>query len=76
MDGGELVLDQQFQMVSGTVRTSAGSAQIENGVLRGEEITFTAGGNQFTGRVTGDRMEGTVKTGTGERPWSAARKRS
>jgi precorrin-6B methylase 2 len=76
MDGGELVLDQQFQMVSGTVRTSAGSAQIEKGVLRGEEITFTAGGNQFTGRVTGDRMEGTVKTGTGDRPWSAARKRS
>jgi precorrin-6B methylase 2 len=68
---GELALQQQYQMISGTLETTGGSAQIEGGRLRGEEITFSAGGNQYTGRVNGDRIEGVVKSAAGDRPWSA-----
>ena len=66
---GDLKLGQDFQNFSGDV---AGTA-IENGKLRGEQITFTAGGAQYAGRVIGDTIEGTVKSATGERSWKATR---
>ena len=49
---GDLTLTQQFQMVSGTL----GKEPIENGRLRGEEISFTVGRTTYTGRVDGNRM--------------------
>lgn len=49
---GELTLTQRFQFVSGTL----GSEPIQDGRLRGERITFSAGGTQFAGRVDGTRM--------------------
>jgi SAM-dependent methyltransferase len=70
---GEITFDQKFQMVTGSVKTASGAAEIESGRLRGEEITFTAGGNQYTGRVTGDTIQGRVKGSGGERAWSATR---
>ena len=56
---GNLTLTQQFQMVSGTL----GSEAIMNGRLRGDEISFSAGGAQYTGRVNGNRIEGRVTSG-------------
>jgi Methyltransferase domain len=70
---GEITFDQKYQMVTGSVKTASGAAQIESGKLNGEEITFTAGGDQYTGKVNGDRIEGTVRTGSTLRPWSATR---
>src|SRR5215210_6538685 len=49
---GELTLTQTFQMVTGTL----GKEPVENGRLRGEEISFTAGKATYTGRVDGNRM--------------------
>ena len=49
---GDLTLTQKFQMVSGTL----GKEPIENGRLRGEEISFTAGKAAYTGRVDGSLM--------------------
>jgi methyltransferase family protein len=49
---GDLTLTQKFQMVSGTL----GKEPIENGRLRGEEISFTVGTSRYTGRVAGNRM--------------------
>ena len=49
---GDLTLTQKFQMVSGTL----GKEPIENGRLRGEEISFTVGKSRHTGRVAGNRM--------------------
>src|SRR5881628_2927533 len=46
---GDLKLTQKFQMVSG----SLGSVPIANGRLRGDEISFSAGGAKYTGRVNG-----------------------
>jgi SAM-dependent methyltransferase len=60
----DLTLTQQFQKISGTL----GSTPVE-GRLLGEEITFTAGGTKYTGKVAGGSMQGTSGTGT----WSAAR---
>jgi SAM-dependent methyltransferase len=66
---GDLNLSQDAQMVSGTLGTTA----VESGRLRGDQITFSAGGAQYTGRVNGNTIEGTVKTAGGERAWTATR---
>jgi SAM-dependent methyltransferase len=71
---GELALDQEFQMISGNLRDSGRATPIE-GRLRGEDISFTAGGQQYTGRVTGDTMRGTVTENGRSRDWSATRNR-
>jgi SAM-dependent methyltransferase len=49
---GDLTLTQRFQVVSGTL----GREPIEDGRLRGDEISFTVGGVDYRGRVEGDRM--------------------
>jgi hypothetical protein len=69
---GELALKQTFQMISGTIRSGNVSTPITNGRLRGEEISFTAGGTQYTGRVNGNIMEGSVKGGSDSK-WRATR---
>ena len=69
---GELALKQTFQMISGTIRSGNVSTPITNGRLRGDQISFTAGGVQYTGRVNGNVMEGNVKGGTDSK-WRATR---
>jgi Methyltransferase domain len=49
---GDLTLTQRFQFISGTLGTEA----IENGRVRGEEISFTVGTATYSGRVDGDQM--------------------
>jgi hypothetical protein len=44
-----------------------------NGRLSGDRITFTAGGTEFSGRVSGNTIEGTVKTGGKTAEWKATR---
>jgi methyltransferase family protein len=70
MPQGELALKQTFQMVSGTLKSGNASTPITNGKLSGDQISFTAGGNQYTGRVNGNVMEG--KAGSGG-SWKATR---
>jgi SAM-dependent methyltransferase len=69
MPQGVLTLKQDYQMVSGTL----GTTPIGNGKLRGETFTFTAGGNEYTAKVTGNRMEGTMKSGAASTPWTATK---
>ena len=64
---GELRLQQQFQMVTGTL----GGAEISEGRLRGNEITFKVASTLYEGRVRGNTMEGTVNG----KPWSGSRER-
>jgi len=70
---GELTLTQTFQKISGTLKSGTASTPIANGRLRGDEITFVAGGSTYTGRVNGNAMQGTI-TGAGAGKWSASRK--
>ncbi len=73
LPAGEIVLEQQFQMVTGTLRTSAGTVAIEEGRLRGAELAFEAGGASYAGRVRGDAITGTVATGARTSDWRATR---
>jgi len=68
---GDLTLKQTFQMVSGSIK-SANVITPVNGQLNGDQITFTAGGAQYTGRVNGNSMEGTIKGGNNG-SWTATR---
>jgi hypothetical protein len=59
---GRLKLEQKFQKFTGTLTTGGkGTLKIEDGRVRGEEITFTAGGVKYTGTVKGRTMR--VKAG-------------
>jgi SAM-dependent methyltransferase len=62
----DLVLDQQYQMLTGTLDGAA----IKDGRLRGDQIRFTVGSTEYTGRVNGDRIEGAVRGGRGTM-WTA-----
>jgi precorrin-6B methylase 2 len=53
---GELVLKQEFQMLSGTMSTGGRTVPIEGRVL-GEQVTVTAGGRTYKGRMNGSRLE-------------------
>ena len=55
-------------MITGTLK-SANTATPVNGKLNGDQISFSAGNASYTGRVTGNAMEGTV----GGNKWSATR---
>ena len=75
LPAGELTLKQDHQMLSGTLTTGGKSLPIANGKVRGEQITFTVEGTEYTGRLAGDRLTGSSKTGTNAREWSATRGR-
>jgi precorrin-6B methylase 2 len=66
MPQGELKLLQQFQMISGTL---AGEP-ITEATLRGDHISFKAGGATYDGTVNGTTMKG---TGAGGAAWSATK---
>ena len=70
---GELQLAQEFQQVTGTLRAGAATQPLVNGKLQGEMITFVAGGTEYSGRVTGDTMEGTASRGGTKTPFRATR---
>ena len=69
---GTLKLEQEFQMLGGSLN-SGGKLLKVNGKMNGDEITFSAGGTQYSGRVNGERIEGTIKGGVGAKAWSAIR---
>jgi len=65
---GELTIKQTFQMISGTLKNGTVVTPI-NGKLNGSQISFAAGGTQYTGQVNGNSMDGTA----GGSKWSATR---
>jgi SAM-dependent methyltransferase len=79
-DGYDLTLEQKYQMVEGSVKLGAVAAGLRETRLTGDRIAFSfvdAAGvrRDFSGRVNGNGMEGTVKVeGGGEARWTAAKK--
>ena len=69
---GELAIKQEFQMLSGSLAADGKSVPI-TGRMRGDLITFTAGGAEYSGKVNGNAMEGTRKAGNASAAFSAAR---
>jgi hypothetical protein len=70
---GELTLKQEFQMISGTLKTGNKSVDLSVGRLSGDNITFTAGSDVFTGSIDGNKMEGTVTSDGKTKKWNATR---
>jgi len=69
---GELVLDQKAQTLSGTWSMGGNSTPISGAKIRGDQIAFTAGGSEYSGRVKGQTMQGRVK-GMTSGAWTATR---
>ena len=69
-DGGELTLEQRYQAVTGTLRIGNSNMNISTGKVIGDQLTFTAGTQQYTGRVNGNTIEGIAQTSSG---WRATR---
>ena len=70
MDKGELAIKQAFQNFTGTIKNGNVITPVTNGKLKGDEISFTAGGAEYTGKVNGPMIEGTTKSGE---KWQAKR---
>ena len=66
---GELMLEQVYQMLKGTLD----GKPIANGRLRGDQIRFVVGTTEYTGRVNGNRLEGSLRGGGPATTWSAIR---
>lgn len=73
MDGATLKLTQLHQVLYGTLSGIDGDWPIAKARLRGHDVTFTIDGRVYSGRMTGDVMEGTVTGPAGSRPWKASR---
>jgi precorrin-6B methylase 2 len=67
---GELVLKQQFQMITGTLTKGAAKVAI-NGKLTGSQIQFSAGNTEYSGQINGGSMSGTAKSGPASSSWTA-----
>jgi len=76
----EITLEQRFQKIEGTVSLGAVNGGLREARLRGFHIAFAYVDGQgvrreFTGRVTGARMEGAFRGDNGtEGRWTAAKK--
>jgi hypothetical protein len=76
----EMTLEQVFQKISGTVTLQPIHAGLRDARLHGADISFSIVGQDrvrrdFTGRVTGGRMEGSFRDEKGAQGrWSAAKK--
>jgi len=66
---GELTLKQTFQKVEG----SLGSGQVSKGTVRGEQVSFAVGGSQYSAKVNGNTMTGTVKSGGSSKDFTATK---
>lgn len=76
----ELVLKQSFQKIEASLKRDGKAVEVRNAKLEGDLISFTsAEGNptsfEYSGRVAGDTIQGTVKTsGDAGSKWLAQRK--
>jgi hypothetical protein len=70
VEGVPMTLSQDYQFLTGTI-----GGQAVTGRLRGDAITLTSGKTEYTGRITGDRIDGVAATAGAQAPWIATRRR-
>ncbi|MEQ1774672.1 MAG: hypothetical protein ABL891_12900, partial [Burkholderiales bacterium] len=58
---------------SGSINAGGVSTLVTGGKLRGDQISFSAGGAQYSGKVAGDTITGTATAAGASREWSATR---
>jgi SAM-dependent methyltransferase len=71
-NGEWLTLEQHFQKLQGRYHIDNVSVAIDNGTLRGEDISFTVNSVAYTGRISGGAITGIAK-GRTTREWRAVR---
>jgi hypothetical protein len=60
---GELTLKQEYQVLSGSLRRGGNNSAFTGARLNGDQISFVVGESRYSGRVSGDSMEGTINGG-------------
>jgi SAM-dependent methyltransferase len=75
-----VVVAQEVVGVTGRAMVAAGTVPLERLVVHGEDVSFTIPGlaprpaiARFTGKASGDLIEGTVSAGGSAAPWRATR---
>lgn len=68
---GELVLKQEFQILSGQLQVDGKPMPITSGRVTGDQLAFKVGGIDYLGRLVGNRIEGTSAGSVGA--WTATR---
>jgi precorrin-6B methylase 2 len=71
---GELTLKQTFQDLSGTLTSAGKTVPVLFGLMRGDQITFTAGDVTYRGRLVDDAIEGTLTREGKTEGWRANRR--
>ena len=61
-------------MVQGTLKSGGNAGPVTNGKLRGDMLSFSAGGANYSGRVNGNSIEGNVTMGGNTTKWNATRR--
>jgi precorrin-6B methylase 2 len=77
----ELEVKQVFQEIAGEVSYKGKRFPLQGGKITGTEIRFTLDGSpfgkgasvEFTGRIQGNAIQGTINSGTSRRTWKATR---
>lgn len=69
--GAILELTQLHQVLHGALFDHGLTHAVSQARVRGYDVSFTAGGREYTGRLTGGRLEGTSRGADGIRPWQA-----
>ena len=71
--GGHLVIEQKYQMLTGTLKDGKVYTPITEAKMTGDKIAFSVGDAKYTGTVKGDTIRGMRKVGTKETRWQASR---
>ncbi len=68
LGNGDLKLTQSFQFLTGTLTQAGATMSLNDAKLDGSAISFTAGGQRYSGTVDAGRMTGTRQDGS---KWTA-----
>lgn len=71
-DVAELELSQSYQNIRGTEKIDGKDLEIKSAKLNGNQISFSDGTREYSGRVNGRSIEGIVKANGLEQHWSAS----
>jgi SAM-dependent methyltransferase len=69
-----LKLNQNFQVITGTLTSGGNMRPILGAKLRGDQLAFTCGDRYYTGRVTPDGILGSIQSPDNKVQWTATRK--
>ncbi|MBV7484880.1 cyclopropane-fatty-acyl-phospholipid synthase family protein [Bordetella sp. BOR01] len=70
LSGKELVLEQTYQKLAGSLQDGGKATPISDAWLNGDQIQFMVGTQRYTGQVSDKTMQGTID---GNGTWSATR---